>query len=590
MSRAEADNVREASDVIVASYVRYADRFRDLTHLAGGNFDRRDWHEVQRLSGLRLDLYSDSVAECLRMLGGRFGDRIEQRSLWTRARAVYADRVQERHDGELAETFFNSVVRRVFHTIGVDPAVEFVAPATARPSQGPPWNVTRSFERAGTLEDLARSVLAGFPFESSWDDLDGDARRIAAALREHVPDDEVRGVEVVDAPFFRGKGAYLVGKVVTRGQPRPLVIALTNPEGRIVVDAALFTENEVSILFSFARSYFFVTVPRPAELVDFLRTIMTHKPISELYSAIGFDRHGKTELYRALLRHLDSSDDRFEIAPGKRGMVMTVFTLPGFDVVFKVIRDRFEDPKTVTHEEVRAKYRMVFRHNRAGRLVDAREFEHLEFERRRFSEPLLEHLLSLASETVRVQGDKVVIRHLYTERRLEPLDVHLERASPDEAREAVLEYGQAIRDLARSNIFPGDLLHKNFGVSRHGRLIFYDYDELCRLDECNFRVLPRPRDDDEETAGEPWFFVGERDIFPEEFRAFLGLKEDLLDAFLIVHGELLNVSYWHRMQEMHRRGEVLDVYPYKTARRLRLRSRARGAPGTEGSRRQGAES
>lgn len=581
---------RDAADVILESYGRYADRFRYLTLLARGNFDRRDWREVQRTSGLRLDIYSGFVAEGLAALRGRFGERIEDRVLWARIRGAYAGQVHARGDAELAETFFNSIVRRVFHTVGVDPTVEFVAPTTPRPAHEPPWSVTARHDRDGTTETLVRSLLTSFRFETPWEDLDGDARRIAGILSDEIGGDRVRGCEVVRAPFFRGKGAYVVGVVHADGGARPLVIAITNSDRRLAVDAVLLTEDEASIVFSFARAYFFVDLPRPRELVDFLRTIMPRKPVAELYNAIGLDRHGKTELYRAMLHHLETSDDRFEIAPGQRGMVMTVFTLPGFDVVFKVIRDRFEYPKTASHEEVRAKYRMVFRHDRAGRLVDAQEFEHLEFERRRFSEELLEQLLALAGETVEVRGERVVVRHLYTERRLVPLDVHLQRAGPVEAREAVLDYGQALRDLARTNIFPGDMLYKNFGVSRHGRLIFYDYDELCRLDECNFRVLPRPRDADEETAGEPWFFVGERDIFPEEFRAFLGLKGELLDAFLAVHGELLNVAYWRRMQELHRRGEVLDVYPYKSARRLRLRSRAREAPGTGGSRRQGAES
>jgi len=168
----------------------------------------------------------------------------------------------------------------------------------------------------------------------------------------------------------------------------------------------------------------------------------------------------------------------------------------------------------------------------------------------------------------------VVIAHLYTERRLNPLDVYLESAGPKAATEAVVDYGQALQDLAATNIFPGDMLLKNFGVSRHGRLIFYDYDELCPLSECRFRALPPPRDEDDETAGEPWFYVSERDIFPEEFRSFLGLPEDLLQAFLEHHAELLGPAFWWRMQELHARGEVLDVYPYRSARRLRWRPRS----------------
>jgi isocitrate dehydrogenase kinase/phosphatase len=307
----------------------------------------------------------------------------------------------------------------------------------------------------------------------------------------------------------------------------------------------------------------------PHETVAFLKTIMPRKPIAELYNAVGCNKHGKTELYRSILRHLETTDDRFEIAPGQRGMVMSVFTLPGLDVVFKVIKDRFDYPKTVTHAEVRDKYRLVFRHDRAGRLVDAQEFEHLEFDARRFSQDLRRELQSVAAETVKFSGGSVVIGHLYTERRLRPLDVYLREAGSRAAHEAIVEYGQVLRDLAATNIFPGDMLLKNFGVTRHGRLIFYDYDELCLLTDCNFRTLPLPQTDLEEVASEPWYYVGERDVFPEEFRSFLGLRKDLLDTFLAYHEELLQVDFWHRMQDLHHRGEVVDIFPYRPSRRLR---------------------
>jgi len=349
----------------------------------------------------------------------------------------------------------------------------------------------------------------------------------------------------------------------------PLLLALRNPAGRILLDAALLTEDEFSVIFSFAHTYFFVDLEHVKEMVDFLASLLPRKPISDLWSALGFNRHGKTELYRSLLHNLANSRERFETAVGQRGLVMVVFALPGFDVVFKVIRDRFPPPKTVTHEEVREKYRLVFRHDRAGRLVDAQEFEHLEFPLERFAPDLLAELRTSASEAVDVRQGTVVLRHLYTERRLVPLDVFLHDAPPIEARAAVEDYGQVLRDLAATNIFPGDMLLKNFGVSRHGRVIFYDYDELCLLTDCRFRDLPKAETTEEEVASEPWYFVGEHDIFPEEFRAFLGLRGELLEHFLAAHRELLEPAFWRRMQEIHRRGAVPDIFPYPASRRLR---------------------
>jgi isocitrate dehydrogenase kinase/phosphatase len=572
----------DAARAIVVAHDDYLARLGEVIRRARTHFEQRDWHAVQRDSTHRLDLYNSAVQQGLQRLRAQLGPALSERATWAALREAYATLVAGRSDAELAETFFNSFTRRLFHTVGVDPAMEFVSPPARAAMYGPPWRHTVRFPARGPgLEPMFRAALDAFPFAPGYADPAADAARIAEAVAARMGEAQVREIELARAVFYRGKGAYLVGQIHTAGGSEPLLLALTNPEGRVVVDAVLLTADEVSVVFSFARSYFFVAMERPREMVDYLRTIMPRKPIAELYNALGFNKHGKTELYRSLLEHLATSDDRFVVAPGQRGMVMAVFTLTGFDVVFKVIRDRFEYPKNVTPDQVRANYRMVFHHDRAGRLVDAQEFEHLAFDRERFDPGLLAHLLEACAERVRLSDGRVVISHLYTERRLRPLDVYLREAGPAAALEAVIDYGLALRDLAATNVFPGDMLLKNFGVSRHGRLIFYDYDELCFLTECRFRELPTPREDHDEGAAEPWFYVGERDIFPEEFRGFLGLPPHLFEAFMSQHGELLHVAFWHRMQELHRSGEVLDIYPYRSARRLRptpRRPRDAGAP------------
>ncbi|MGH9577576.1 MAG: bifunctional isocitrate dehydrogenase kinase/phosphatase, partial [Terriglobales bacterium] len=327
-----------------------------------------------------------------------------------------------------------------------------------------------------------------------------------------------------------------------------------------------------SIVFSFTHSYFHVEVERPHEVIHFLKSIMPLKRVAELYIALGENKHGKTELYRDLLRQLERSTDRFEIAPGDPGMVMVVFTLPSYDVVFKVIRDKIPFPKTTTRRDVLKKYQLVFNHDRAGRLADAQEFEHLAFARDRFSEALLADLMETAADSVVVGDGQVVIKHLYTQRRMTPLNLYLRDAEEGAAREVAVEYGQAIKDLAATNIFPGDLLLKNFGVTRHGRVAFYDYDELCALTDCNFRDMPEPRDVEEELASEPWFYVGDGDLFPEEFITFMGLQGTVREVFLQMHGDLLSAEFWRKMQERHSAGEVIDIFPYREGRRLRAKS------------------
>ncbi|CAG1771308.1 hypothetical protein BAC2_01612, partial [uncultured bacterium] len=320
-------------------------------------------------------------------------------------------------------------------------------------------------------------------------------------------------VDVLKSIFFRNKGAYIVGRIRSGERLIPLLFAFRHPAEGLTIDAVLTNADDVSVVFSFTRSYFSVDVENPHEVIEFLKSIMPFKRIAELYISIGYNKHGKTELYRDLLRHLRDSDDLFQIALGDKGMVMMVFDLPSFDVVCKIIKDKFAYPKTATRQEVMEKYALVFKHDRAGRLVDAQEFEHLQFDRARFSSALLDELLKVCANSVTVDGDTIAIKHLYTERKMTPLNLYLRQVADDAARAAVIDYGQSVKDLAATNIFPGDMLLKNFGVTRHGRVVFYDYDELGLLTDYNFREIPRSDYDDDETGADPWFYVGENDIF-----------------------------------------------------------------------------
>jgi isocitrate dehydrogenase kinase/phosphatase len=381
----------------------------------------------------------------------------------------------------------------------------------------------------------------------------------------------VEKVEVIRPVFYQVSRAYIVGRIVGRGLLVPLVIALKNTDSGMLVDAVMLAEDDVSIVFSYTRSYYHVDLERVAEAVVFLRSIMPRKPVSELFTVLGRARQGKTERYRELVRHLERTEDLFTHAPGERGLVMVCFTLPSFDVVFKVIRDRFPPPKTVLREEVMAKYQMVFIHDRAGRLVDAQEFRRLRFPRARFAPELLAELEREAALTVHQDGTDLVFDHMYVERRMTPLNLYLRESGPAAAVRAALDYGQCIRDLACTNIFPGDLLLKNFGVTRHGRVIFYDYDELCRVTDCNFRDLPEAQNPEDEMRGEAWFYVAENDVFPETFMRFLAFGEEERAALLRVHAEILTAKFWRDMQQRLREGEVVEVLPYH-AHRVRVAS------------------
>ena len=558
----------DAADAILAAFERWHADFRAVTRRARGRFLRREWREAQGDAEERLGLYSTAVAAAVEEVRGRIAPPEGKREHVAKVR--YAVDVEDRPDAELARTFFNSVVRRALGTVGVDARAEFTA------DDGCDGQATEApclpYPCCGVDADLFARVFRDCALADAFASVEGDAEICAEAARRQLGEEagEVRAAEMLPSPFYRNKCAYLVGRLrLASGELRPLAVPLLHFDGGVRPDAVLTDADEVHVVFSFARSYFQVDTDRPGGVVAFLKSIMPAKPVHELYTSIGHNRHGKTELYRELVRLLAAPEARFEPAEGIKGLVMTVFTLPAYNVVFKVIKDAFGAPKEITRQKVKDRYRLVFNLDRVGRLVDAQEFESLEFPLSHFTGEALDELLREAPSVVRVdEDDCVTVGHLYTERRLRPLDLYLREAGPEAARAAILDYGQAIKDLAAANIFPGDLLLKNFGVSRHGRVIFYDYDELVLLTDVRFRAIPKARHEEDEMGGDAWFSVSEGDVFPEEFLPFLVPAGRLREAFLEAHADLLTPAFWQEMQRRQNSGELPDFFPYPQSRRL----------------------
>lgn len=560
------------ANTIQTAYTTYHNHFQAITVRAKERFDNQDWIGLQSDAAERLGLYRrivDLVEAAIRDL---LGDRIYDKLIWASMKAVYSGIIANRDDWELAETFFNSTTRRIFTTVGVDDRIEFVSTDFETPPTRTRAPVYRVYPRSSSLARSITAILNDFHFDTPYRHRDLDAQLVAERIKAHLMsmgmEPSVDRIEVIRSPFFRGMGAYLIGRLFCGSQRLPLTLALIHsPEG-IVVDAVMLDENSISILFSFAHSYFHVEAERAYDLVQFLKTLMSRKRTGEIYISLGYNKHGKTELYRDLLDHLAHSNERFEIAQGQRGMVMLVFTMPSYEMVFKVIKDHFNYPKDSTRKEVMAKYDLVYRRDRAGRLVDAQAFEWMEFDRQLFSEDLLTALQCDCMQAVYVNEESVVISHCYVQRRVTPLDIYIKQVDKAAACAAVTDYGQAIKDMASSNIFPGDMLLKNFGVTRHGRVVFYDYDELCLLEECNFRRLPPTDRYEELMAQEPWFHVNANDIFPEEFPNFLGLSGELREEFEHHHANLFAPGYWRGRQEAIRAGEKAHIFPYKFEQRL----------------------
>lgn len=575
------------AEMIWEEFRRFQKEFDAITLRAAGRFHDRNWKGAHGDVVERIELYKRRVNEMVAPIR-RLADRVNSaKSFGREMKKTYLSLIKDREDTEPAKTFYNSVTRRVFSTIGVNPEMEFVDADFEVPSIDAGSECATCFERPdqGSIRDLVREVLE--PYRDEIDfldfelDLDLSALEINSRLRPLGMQGKLLGIESLPSVFYRNKAAYIIGRINFEFAALPLVFALLNEGEGITLDAVLLSGEEITILFSFTRSYFRVYVDRPHAMVQFLSTLLPNKPVSELYTAIGFHKHGKAELYRELRRHLEGSQDRFITAPGEKGMVMVVFTLQSLDVVFKVIKDRFDYPKTMSRQTVRDKYLLVFRHDRAGRMVDAQEFEYLEFARWRFSPDLLAELRQVATKNVVVDADRVVLKHVYTERRITPLDIFIRKAGKKEAREAVEDYGNAVKELAATNIFPGDLFLKNFGVTRHGRVVFYDYDEICLLTDCNFRKMPPPRNYEDEMAEEPWYFVEENDVFPEEFKKFVGLPAPLAETFNTTHADLLGIGFWQEIQKKLKAGEVIDIFPYRVSRRFRRTGPAPPALGAE---------
>ncbi len=560
--------------IIVDGFDHYHEGFKAITRQARARFEQRAWASCQRAAVERLDLYRTVVDATVSRLRHHRGECEASKSEWVEVKRCFSAAVAQRGDAEIAETFFNSVSRRLFGTVGVDAGTQYVDSDFEGPSLFLVSDIYRGYgptEMGHKIVDLVRRVLADTELAPLFSDLEGDARRVAERIDEHLRAMDCRFIdstEVMRPLFYRNKGAYLVGRLRCGSRIIALALPLLHDERGVYVDAVLLEPNEVSIVFSFTRSYFFVDAESPRDVIGFLRSIMPFKPLNELYNSIGFNKHGKTMLYRDLIRHLERSDDMFSMARGERGMVMIVFTLPSYDYVFKVIKDRFAEPKTTTRRAVMEKYHLVATHDRAGRLVDAQQFERLDLDRERFEADVIDELQSNAGYSVHFEPDQVVCDLVYTERRVVPLNIYLQEAPREAAIDAVIDYGNAIKDLVMANIFPGDLLMKNFGVTRNGRVVFYDYDEICLITDCNFRPLPQTDNIQDELSAEPWYSVAENDIFPEELRFFLGLQGELREIYDRVHGDLFDPQWWINIQNRLRSGWIADIYPYKSSRRL----------------------
>jgi isocitrate dehydrogenase kinase/phosphatase len=540
-------------------------------------FECADWHGQQLAQRARIEFYDQRVDEAVEYLQKEFQAASLDMNVWQQVKLHYIGLLVNHHQPELAETFFNSVTTKILHRSYFHNDFIFVRPAVSteyiedeRPNSTPTFRAY--YPGKDYLRKTWHQIFADFDLKLKFQDLETDVDHVSNAVLKKLGDFRPRAnfqVQVLSSLFYRNKGAYAVGKVINGFHELPFALPiLHNDDGKLNIDAALFGEDDLLILFSFARAYFMVAMEVPSAYVTFLRSIMPRKPRSEIYSAIGLHKQGKNTFYRDFLAHLKNSSDQFRIAPGIKGMVMLVFDLPSFPYVFKVIKDFYPAPKETTRDIIKSKYLLVKQHDRVGRMADNMEYSKVAFPRARFEGSLVAELKQFAPSQLEISEEELILKHVYIERRMVPLNIYLQEATPEQLEHAVIEYGNAIKDLVRANIFPGDMLWKNFGVTRHGKVVFYDYDEIEYLTDCHFKKIPEPRTPEEEMSSEVWYKVGPRDVFPETFAPFLLGNIAVREVFMRHHADLLDSQFWQSHKERILAGHVHDVFPYEQHKRF----------------------
>ncbi len=598
--RLDAPQAYDIAKAMMDGFNRHYRLFRAESARAKHRFETADWHGQQRAQRERIEFYDLRVKECTMRLEKEFKAGQQPMEVWHQVKLHYIGLLVDHHQPELAETFFNSVTTKILHRTHFHNSFIFVRPAVSteyieneEPAARPTYRAYYP-QRENLLETLQK-IIEHFDLQRDFADLQQDLRHVLGAMQGKLDKVRLRAnfqIQVLSSLFFRNKGAYVVGKIINGFNEVPFALPILHDEqGHLYIDAALFGEDDLQMLFSFARAYFMVDMEIPSAYVQFLRSLMPRKPRAEIYNALGLAKQGKTLFYRDFLYHLKHSTDKFRIAPGIKGMVMLVFDLPSFPFVFKLIKDYYPPQKDTTREQIKGKYQLVKHHDRVGRMADTLEYSEVAFPRVRFDDELIAEIQKFAPSQLEISdrdGDgqqEVIIKHLYIERRMIPLNIYLQEAfdtglsdprAQQQMERSVIEYGNAIKDLVAANIFPGDMLWKNFGVTRNGKVVFYDYDEIEYITDCNFRRVPAPRNEEDEMSGEIWYSVGKNDVFPETFGPFLLGNNAVREVFMKHHADLLDVEFWQTHKERILAGHVYDVFPYDVSRRFSHTHEAEG--------------
>ncbi|MDK1289969.1 bifunctional isocitrate dehydrogenase kinase/phosphatase [Pseudoalteromonas umbrosa] len=564
---------QEIAFFIITGFKKHYSLFQEMTARIPSAFLSQQWATIEQISKLRISHYDQRVQETVDILKLHFPSNQINNHLWCQVKQVYIDLLVFHPQAELAETFYNSVFCHLFHHSYFKNDYIFVNSSQSTVSQLPVEAEYRSyFPVVEGLQKTIEKIISDTGLLSELYDFKQDIRLLQKAFFKQAPNTHHQHFkmrfDILKSPFYRNKSAYIVGRVVSCSGVQPFIIALLhNNQNKLKIDALITNASQMSLIFGFARAYFSVETRAPSAMVRFLNQLMPSKTVAELYNSIGFHKHGKTEFYRAFLLHQKSNNERFTIAPGTPGMVMLVFTLPTFPYVFKVIKDTFAPSKPFGKETVLARYQLVKNHDRVGRMADTLEYSNVVIPKNRIEPDLLTVIKEKIAQNI-IEDDKfITIKHLYIERRITPLNLFIQNATDEQIDHVIQDYGNAIKEMLQVNIFPGDMLLKNFGVSRHNRVIFYDYDEVQYLTQMSFKALPKISLDDL-YSGQATPSFAPNDVFPEQMCTFVLTNPKLKAVFERHHPELMTPIYWQKVQQDIRQHIIKHVYPYPQSQRF----------------------
>ena len=567
----EGDKIELTAKWILQEFDAYYSESRHIPALAQQAFENRDPGQSLELSRRRLSIYSEVIEALGPKLLQSFPDLNKNEKLWKKVEKIYLPLIKGRYESDLASAFVNSARRMVCQGEWLFVDYGFIQPAKK------PADFSKDIRRdypggAKVSAETVWDILKIPGFKIFYQDIQEDAHLIADKVNRDLKlggrkADAVKSIQMINAGFFRNRGAYLVGRIQLKDDSfKPFIIALLNDKDGIYADAVLTSRAHAHNIFSSTLANFHVTNARYHELAAFLHTIMPRRSLGLHYSTIGFNHVGKVAVMNEIKDQIFENMEKFEPAVGHPGTVAIAFSSPSSTYTLKVLRDKptaqYKWGKFEGTQSVFNKYNRVHEINRTGSMLDNLIYYNLRFDDDWFDKPLLEELLSQASETVIRHGNTIIFKHLITQAKMIPIPTYIKSATRAKARMAIANLGHCIKNNAAANVFNKDLDARNYGIGDYMKVYLFDYDALEPFTTIKIRTN-QDRFDGEEDVPD-WFFEEGEVFLPEEIEVGLRIEDrELSKYFRDVHGDLLTVEYWEGIQQTLKDGYVpaTSAYP-----------------------------